>query len=176
MVPHNARIEFEPGDHLPTVTVDKVKIEQVLVNALQNAIHEMKNGGTIRIFTHSELLQASMRDAGERVADTLLPNDRVVVIQIDDEGPGIAAENEDRLFDPFFTTKPTGAGTGLGLSVARNIVELHGGRVSLANRPEGGGARFTLILPAETNEPPAPVVASGSEVKQPVSPLETKEN
>lgn len=67
-------------------------------------------------------------------------------ISIDDNGPGIPAELESSVFEPFFTTKPAGHGTGLGLPIARNIVERHGGTLRLQNR-DGGGARASLRLP-----------------------------
>jgi len=68
-------------------------------------------------------------------------------ISVQDNGPGIQPEHLPQVFEPFFTTKPVGAGTGLGLSISDGIVEQHGGRLRVANRPEGG-AEFTLELPA----------------------------
>jgi signal transduction histidine kinase len=66
---------------------------------------------------------------------------------IEDHGQGIPEENLDKLFDPFFTTKPTGSATGLGLSITKNIVELHGGRVNVTNRPIGGVSASLLFVP-----------------------------
>jgi two-component system NtrC family sensor kinase len=76
----------------------------------------------------------SMRQGGE------------IVIHVEDDGPGIPAENIGRIFDPFFTTKGAGEGTGLGLSLSIGIVEAHGGRMAAENLA-GRGARFTLRLP-----------------------------
>ncbi len=66
-----------------------------------------------------------------------------------DNGSGIDKGHANRLFDPFFTTKATGVGTGLGLSVAKKIVALHGGSLTLENREDGKGARARLILPTQ---------------------------
>jgi two-component system sensor histidine kinase HupT/HoxJ len=68
------------------------------------------------------------------------------VIEFRDSGPGIPAENLDKLFDPFFTTKPVGRGTGLGLAISYGIVERHGGTLTAGNHPKGG-ALFSLRLP-----------------------------
>jgi signal transduction histidine kinase len=71
---------------------------------------------------------------------------RFVGLRVSDTGSGIAPENIAQIFDPFFTTKEVGQGTGLGLSVARRIVEEHLGWIEVTNREEGGAA-FTIWLP-----------------------------
>ena len=78
------------------------------------------------------------------------PGDDVLRLSIHDTGPGINEDDLDRLFDPFFTTKPVGEGTGLGLSVSRNIIELHSGRLCICNAP-AGGALVTIDFKLETD-------------------------
>ena len=68
-----------------------------------------------------------------------------VVVEVEDTGPGIDQSKVEKVFDPFFTTKPVGQGTGLGLSVSRNIVELHGGSIVLHNRASGGASALLIF-------------------------------
>ncbi len=116
---------------LPTLPMDKNKIEQVLVNILMNAIQAMPQGGTLTVRT-------SAVSAGQTGSPA-------IIVEIDDTGPGIPDAYLARMFDPFFTTKAAGQGTGLGLCVAQQIIQLHGGTIELGNRPEGG-ARVTIVL------------------------------
>jgi signal transduction histidine kinase len=118
--------EFAP---CPPVWADENKIQQVLLNLVQNA--------------H----QALVRRTGDRVLTIRVrPRGPRVVVEVIDNGPGIPTEALPRIFDPFFTTKPPGEGSGLGLSVSYGIVGQHGGRLYAENRPEGGAA-FVLELP-----------------------------
>ncbi len=123
------------GLALPALPMDKNKIEQVLVNLFMNAIQAMPQGGTLTV-----------RTSAVPVAQTGAPG---IVVEIDDSGPGIPEAHLARVFDPFFTTKAAGQGTGLGLCVAQQIVQLHGGTIALANRPEGG-ARVTIVLHSQS--------------------------
>jgi signal transduction histidine kinase len=68
------------------------------------------------------------------------------VVQITDDGAGIAPDIRDRIFDPFFTTKGVGKGTGLGLATVRRVLQQHGGEVEVESRP--GRTQFRVILPA----------------------------
>ncbi len=131
-------VERRMDQNLPLVWLDQGKMEQVFINLLTNAIHAMHQGGTIYLTTTAE-------PSGERLTKGETP--RRVIVEIRDTGHGISAENLSRLFTPFFTTKEKGLGTGLGLSVTRSIVELHGGHIELDNAP-GGGAVVTVTLQA----------------------------
>lgn len=130
--------ELAPG--LPAVWLDRNKIKQVFVNLLTNAIHATPAGGTITVRTTSRALGQDEvdHDDGSRLADRFRGGETVVIAEVFDTGRGIPEEELSQVFDPFFTTKPTGKGTGLGLTVTKKIVELHGGSLDIRNRKEGG--------------------------------------
>ncbi|MBI3196269.1 MAG: PAS domain S-box protein [Rhodospirillales bacterium] len=115
---------------LPAVLGDVGRLGQVLVNLINNA--RDVGGGTISIVT--DAVQKDGRG--------------FVRIAVEDSGPGISAEILPRLFVSFVTTKPSGKGTGLGLRICRRILEEMGGRITAANRAEGG-ARFEVLLPSQ---------------------------
>lgn len=140
------RIDFIRNPDLPIVEVDQTKIEQVLVNLFINAMHSMDEGGSLTIRADAVTLENVAHDEGSRLRERLRQGDRMVRITVADSGHGIPEDVLGKLFDPFFTTKSTGKGTGLGLTVSRKIVELHGGELVLANRKDGPGAIATLLL------------------------------
>jgi signal transduction histidine kinase len=145
------RVVKDLAEALPPVKLDEFKMQQVFVNLITNALHAMGDDGELRLRTCVETM---MRGNGieRRAMDRYAQGERVVVAHIEDSGPGIPREHLERVFDPFFTTKPTGVGTGLGLSVSRQIVEMHGGTIDIGNR-ETGGARVTTIFKlASTDE------------------------
>ena len=129
-------VRVELPEDLPLVAIDEVLIERVLVNLLDNALRYTPAGSPIE-------LRAS---AGQGEIE----------VEILDRGPGLAPGEEQRIFEKF--TRGAGSrssrGIGLGLAVARAIVEAHGGRIEAANR-EGGGAAFRFTLPL-AGEPPEP--------------------
>ena len=146
----NIRLETALGEALPERHFDADKMQQVFLNLFMNAMHAMEHGGVLHVSsTLTEVTDADLgthaRDAGFSVGDRLI---RVV---IEDSGPGIKPENLSKLFDPYFTTKRQGEGTGLGLSVTRNIVTLHQGSIDLDNRGEGGARAVLLFKPDEEN-------------------------
>jgi signal transduction histidine kinase len=117
-------IEFHHDESLPLVEHDPNQINQVLLNLLLNAIQAMDKPGAIHV---------SLRGDGENT-----------LITVADEGKGIAPDNLTNIFRPFFTTK--GHGTGLGLSLARRIVEAHGGSIGVRSEV-GKGSQFEVRLP-----------------------------
>lgn len=122
----HVRLERDQGPDLPVVQADGDLVCQVLVGLLANAAEATPSGGRV-------LLRARASNGAVELA-------------VADNGPGIAPDVRQRVFEPFFTTRPNG--TGLGLAVARQIIEAHGGRIAVADHP-GGGACFTVTLPTE---------------------------
>ena len=126
---HNARLELDLAPNLPQVLVNRVEIQQVVLNLVRNAIEAL------------ESVPPERRDITLRTA---AGPEETVEISVTDTGPGVDQKIVDRLFSPFVTTKPAGA--GLGLAISRSIVEAHKG--TLRYRPQSaGGACFMLRLP-----------------------------
>jgi signal transduction histidine kinase len=139
------KIELDLAKDLPPVNVDALKISQVLVNLMLNAIHAMEDGGTLGVRTRIEQVTGVGPNISDKRSEIFRPGDHMAVIEIEDTGHGIDPSKLEMIFEPFFTTKPTGKGTGLGLTVVKSIIDLHGGFVEAMNRPEGG-ARITISL------------------------------
>jgi signal transduction histidine kinase len=117
--------EYEAG--LPTIEAYGSELNQVWTNIIENAASAMEGEGTIT-------LRASARDG-------------CVVVEIEDDGPGIPPDVVGRIFDPFYTTKAPGQGTGLGLNISHNIVvKKHGGRIEVDSRPRRTTFRVTLPI------------------------------
>jgi two-component system sensor histidine kinase HydH len=116
--------------------VDRGQICTVLVNLFLNALDAMPHGGQLTVALENE--------SGERPPVFKDKFSFCIRIRVEDTGSGISPEIAGRLFTPFASTKPTG--TGLGLSISQRIIEEHGGRITVANRPQGG-AVFTILLP-----------------------------
>ena len=148
LVKAHVTVVKELGESLPPFKLDRQKMEQVFVNLFINAVHAMPAGGTLTVKTYAERLTEFGPDLERRKTDQFRIGETLVVAEVLDTGTGIPTEKLDRLFDPFFTTKPPGQGTGLGLSVARKILELHQGTIEISNRQEGG-VRVTLTFKTE---------------------------
>jgi signal transduction histidine kinase len=112
------------GD-LPLVSVDGGQIEQAFLNLITNSIDAMPEGGTLTV---------SVRATNSQVE-----------FEVADTGCGIPREHLERIFDPLFTTKRPGKGTGLGLTITRDVVAAHGGSLSVASEPGGGTAVIVRI-------------------------------
>ena len=120
-------------ENLPSILVDRIQIEQVLLNLLRNA---------------TEALITANCERREIVIEARRSDKDAIEITVADTGPGIAADIEPRLFHPFVTTKDHGM--GLGLSISRSIIEAHGGSLRLASR--AAGTKFAVTLPTGESE------------------------
>ena len=116
----------------PPIYADAGQLQQVFLNLLLNARDAMPDGGDLKVSTRYD----SKADE--------------IVVEVTDNGAGIAAENRAHIFDPFFTTKPAGKGTGLGLAVCYGIITAHNGRIEI-DRNNGRGTRVRILLPVSTD-------------------------
>jgi two-component system sensor histidine kinase/response regulator len=136
---HGVHLELDFAADASLVFIDKVQIQQVLVNLIRNAVEAMQSS------TRWELVIKTMVSPGGKVE-----------LSVKDSGPGLTADVREKLFQPFVTTKS--AGMGVGLSICRGIIEAHGGQMWLADNPDGG-ADFHFTLPvadevaAESQQP-----------------------
>jgi PAS domain S-box-containing protein len=137
---------------LPPVTLDRGKMEQVFINLFFNAIQAMSHEGVLTVTTRHRRFGDDLKLSGPAFAQ-FKPGDPVVIAEIQDTGKGIPEDHLPRIFDPFFTTKPTGVGTGLGLSVVKKIMDLHGGAIDIRNHALGG-VLVTLVLRAKSDNSP----------------------
>jgi len=138
----NIKVETDFDADLPKTMADFHQLQQVFLNIIINA-HQAMVGSR----KDGSLTLRSRR------------RDDMICVEICDNGPGIAPENQGKVFDPFFTTKEVGQGTGLGLSICYGILQEHKGRIFVRNGPEGG-AVFTVEIPIcdpdSTGERPVP--------------------
>ncbi len=127
-------LEVQSNAEAATLSADPDQLQQCLTNIVSNAIYVSPERGVV----HMTL------DEVERVVDGRAR--RLLAFAVRDEGPGLDEATRSRVFEPFFTTKPPGEGTGLGLSVARDIVSEHGGSIEVTS-VAGQGSVFTILLP-----------------------------
>ena len=128
----NIEFRFNAADNLPDVMIDRIQIQQVLQNLVRNAVDALDD------WTGKRLITVGI----DRTKNAC------VEILVEDTGPGISSDIKHRLFQPFVTTKQNGM--GIGLSVSKNIIESHGGQISV-EEGEAGGARFRVVLPIQPN-------------------------
>ena len=128
----NVKILTDLGEDLPSVVVDRVQIEQVLLNLLRNAVEAVESSSqrVVTVMTRQTAPQ-------------------MIEVEVRDTGVGFAAENMSNIFEAFFTTKPDGM--GMGLAICRSIIEAHDGEMTAAPDPDGG-ASFRFTLPAGDRE------------------------
>jgi signal transduction histidine kinase len=122
-------VRREFAQHLPRIDAYGSELNQVWTNLIDNAIDAMQGKGKLTIRTRYQ--------------------EPWVIVEVEDDGPGIPAEIQSRIFNPFFTTKPVGQGTGLGLNLSYNIIQKHRGEIKVHSRP--GQTCFEVWLPVSQN-------------------------
>lgn len=126
----NVELVIEKEPELPMVEVDRIHVQQTVVNIIINAAQAMPEGGKILIRTGK--------------------TDQYAFISITDNGIGIQEENLARIFEPFFTTKEKEQGTGLGLSLCKRLIEANAGKIEVKSKV-GEGTTFTIMIPISRN-------------------------
>jgi two-component system sensor histidine kinase KdpD len=129
--PREVVVDIAAG--LPRPRIDAVLMEQAIFHVLENAGKYTPLGSTVTI--------------------TAEPVEHAIALKIADDGPGFPAEDNDRIFTKFYRASNATqcSGTGLGLAICRGFIEAHGGTIAAANRPDRGGALFTIVLPVEAD-------------------------
>ena len=126
-------LKFELAEDLPCIRGDQVQLQQVILNLISNSFDALESGQELREIT----IRTSRKDAG------------TIMVEVQDSGCGIPAQNMPKLFTRFFTSKQDGL--GMGLSISRSIVEAHGGKLEVKNNPEGS-AIFYFTLPINESD------------------------
>lgn len=132
---HNVKVTHLPPGGITLVSVDRIQVQQVVVNLAVNAVQAISTSNS----EHRELLVRVFEEQAQ------------VRCSVEDSGPGIPMENVDRIFQSFFTTKDNGM--GMGLPISRSIIEAHGGRLFVDNDSLLGGARISFVLPKSPSGP-----------------------
>jgi signal transduction histidine kinase len=129
------KLQTELESRLPDIFGNADQLQQVLLNLVDNALDAMPNGGKLTI---------SVRVDPDRTSQ----NQRTILVELSDSGSGIMPEHISHIFNPFFSTKSPGEGTGLGLSVCKDIVEKHNGTISVKSIPNQG-TKFMIQFPVK---------------------------
>lgn len=130
------KVDLKLSQNLPLILCNKIEISQVIMNILKNSIYEMNK--------KAEFLSANIKNNILKIET--YNKDDLLICEISDNGMGFSDEIASKLFEPFFTTKPLGLGSGLGLSLAYDIItHKHNGQI-IASESEWNGAKFTIKL------------------------------
>ncbi len=124
----DVEIKVDISGELPEIKCDPGRIQQILMNLLQNAIEAMPDGGEVRI------------------TGTRCPQETCIVLKVEDNGIGIPASHLPHVFEPFYSSKDQGQSIGIGLFVVYGVIEQHGGTITVESK-EGEGTTFVMTLP-----------------------------
>jgi len=146
LVREDVELAIDYGPNLPQVKIDRSQLETAIINLVVNARDALRaqGGGTVRIAT-ARLTLTAAKALGYAGAD----RPELALLEVSDDGPGIAPDALSKIFEPFFTTKPLGEGTGLGLATVYGVVKQADGWITASAAP-GEGAVFRIFLPVYT--------------------------
>lgn len=150
MSQRNINIVVDLVDDLPAIMLDDNKLQQVLINLFMNSAQAMKQDGSLYVSSRLSTLDTS-EALDLDCENNFVMGEQVLWLEVSDTGPGIREKDRNKIFEPFYTTKPVGEGTGLGLSVSRNIMNLHHGSIDIRNQ-KGGGASVVMMFKLITGE------------------------
>jgi len=145
----NAKFETSFDEHVGKINIIPQDIGRVMLNLINNAFYavsEKKKNFPDAGPLHKESFGPDVPGYEPVVTLTTVRDNGKIEVKVKDNGNGVSQKNLDKIFQPFFTTKPTGQGTGLGLSLAYDIVKAHGGEITV-NTNEGEGSEFIVQLP-----------------------------
>jgi two-component system, NtrC family, sensor kinase len=140
----NAILKTDYDESIGSINIIPQDIGRVLLNLITNAFHATSERKKLNVANYEPAVTIATRSISSPSGG------RGVEINVTDNGGGIPKNIIDKIFQPFFTTKPTGQGTGLGLSLAYDIVKAHGGELKVETK-EGRGAEFIIQLPFKDN-------------------------
>ena len=130
----NATLKTDFDESIGKIDIVPQDIGRVILNLVNNAFYAVKSANAIKGDQYEPTVTVSTKKMVDKI-----------FISVEDNGPGIPKKIADKIFNPFFTTKPTGQGTGLGLSLAYDIVKAHGGELTVETK-EGEGSSFIICL------------------------------
>ena len=164
MLPSSVDLSFEHDLlEIPEILADSVQMHQVIMNLCVNARDAMEELGKIELAIKVIEDEKSVCTSCHRTSEG-----RYVQISVQDNGPGISAENLERMFEPFYTTKAVGKGTGMGLSTVHGIIHEHNGHI-VVETAIGKGTCFKLLFPIPTLSNDNPTVSTGAITSEPLN-------
>lgn len=132
--------------NIPSIKIDKNKIQQAFINIFMNAIQAMPRGGELKVTTYIEKLTKLGNNIGRRKDDKFRLGELAAIVEIEDTGPGIPEDVLGKIFDPFFTTKTIKGRIGVGLAITRGIINSHNGLIKIENKKDSRGAKVTIMF------------------------------
>lgn len=139
-------VEVKPEEKCPPALVSREELKQVLLSIILNSLQAVQSGGKLIVRIGARKVGADCSLEESRIGARLHEGETGACIELEDNGPGMTEEELQRAFDPFYKGRHTGSGSGLGLTVAKKLIELHGGILQVENRTFGSGLKVSLLL------------------------------